>query len=191
VLYASCVTTNGTLVLAEPSRIYSASPANATLVGFTVEPDRVALPVGSEVAVELWARYSDGSVIQRHFLPDEVTAVSSRTDVLAATNSAVWRLDGPGAAKVVVTHRGISVTNELTAYAPILQETAAESPRMQISQSASLGVVISWSPNSPACMLQQSGSLSPANWTNAPSGTNNPAVLPAAESTRFFRLFRQ
>ncbi|MHB8520431.1 MAG: hypothetical protein ACYDH9_06705 [Limisphaerales bacterium] len=38
--------------------------------------------------------------------------------------------------------------------------------------------------------LQETGSLSPANWTNSPSGATNPIIVPAALPTRFYRLFK-
>jgi hypothetical protein len=43
-----------------------------------------------------------------------------------------------------------------------------------------------WTPPTPGLVLQSTDSLSPTNWTNAPSGTNNPATLPA----RCYRLFK-
>ena len=52
-------------------------------------------------------------------------------------------------------------------------------------------VMIAWTPtNAPGFVLQQSDSLMPAAWTNSPSGTNNPATVPAALPARFYRLFK-
>jgi hypothetical protein len=49
---------------------------------------------------------------------------------------------------------------------------------------------ISWSPDTPGFVLQETGVLSPANWTNSPSGSANPAITPTTEAARFFRLIK-
>jgi hypothetical protein len=38
--------------------------------------------------------------------------------------------------------------------------------------------------------LQESLSLSPANWTNSPSGATNPTTGPATLQTKFYRLLK-
>ena len=38
--------------------------------------------------------------------------------------------------------------------------------------------------------LQFTASLSPTNWVNAPSGTDNPATVPVTLPIRFYRLFK-
>ncbi len=186
VLHASALATNGTLLLVEPRRIYSAAPTNASMIGIVVEPNRAALPVGSEVPVELWARYSDGSVIQRHVTAEELTASSGNTSVLVATNSTRWRWVGPGTAIVVVNYQGLCVTNEITAYVP----GHSDAPTLRFRQIDPGSLELSWSPSTPGFVLQSVESLSMPSWTNAPSGTNNPAVIPTAMPTRFYRLSR-
>ena len=49
---------------------------------------------------------------------------------------------------------------------------------------------ISWTPATPGFVLQQSASLSPANWTNSPSGATNPILIPATLPTKFYRLVK-
>jgi hypothetical protein len=49
---------------------------------------------------------------------------------------------------------------------------------------------VSWNPDTPGFVLQQSLSLSPANWTNAPSGATNPIVVPATGATKLYRLHK-
>jgi hypothetical protein len=49
---------------------------------------------------------------------------------------------------------------------------------------------VSWTPNPPGYVLQESWSLSAVNWTNSPSGATNPIVVPATLPTRFYRLFK-
>ena len=48
----------------------------------------------------------------------------------------------------------------------------------------------SWTPATPGFVLQATHSLSPTNWVNAPSGTNNPASVPASPPAGFYRLFK-
>ena len=50
--------------------------------------------------------------------------------------------------------------------------------------------VISWQPSYAGVVLQESPSLSPATWTNLPSGATNPAAVPATNETMFYRLFK-
>jgi hypothetical protein len=48
---------------------------------------------------------------------------------------------------------------------------------------------ISWTPDTGTnWVLQETLSLSPTNWVNSLSGTNNPVVVPATGATRFYRL---
>ena len=48
---------------------------------------------------------------------------------------------------------------------------------------------ISWTPDRPGFVLQETAVLSPANWSNSPSGATNPIVVPATLPTKFYRLF--
>ena len=47
---------------------------------------------------------------------------------------------------------------------------------------------ISWTPNTPGFVLQETWVLSPANWTNSPSGAANPVTVPTSNPRRFYRL---
>ena len=47
---------------------------------------------------------------------------------------------------------------------------------------------ISWVPNTPGFVLQESTSLSPPNWGNSPSGAANPVTVPAPPPSKFYRL---
>jgi len=189
VLHASALASNGTLVLFEPNRIHSAAPTNASLSGIEVDPNRLTLPVGSEVPVEIRARYSDGSVVQRHVLPGEVTASSANHAVLLTTNATLWRLVGPGTSTVVVTYQGLSVTNELSAYLPIPPE-ASEVPALRFRSLDPGHLELSWSPATPGFTLQSSDNLSQPHWINAPSGPTNPAIVPTTLPTRFYRVVK-
>lgn len=49
-------------------------------------------------------------------------------------------------------------------------------------------VRISWVPATLGYTLQTTSSLSNTNWVAAPSGTNNPALVPLSADARFYRL---
>jgi len=49
-------------------------------------------------------------------------------------------------------------------------------------------VSISWTPDAPGFVLQETLSLSLTNWVNSMSGTNNPVVVGATARSRFYRL---
>lgn len=51
-------------------------------------------------------------------------------------------------------------------------------------------VIISW-PATPGFVLQHTTTLSPINWQDAPSGSVNPAAIPATGPARFYRLRKQ
>ena len=61
-------------------------------------------------------------------------------------------------------------------------------PTLMIVPAAPGQATISWTPTTTGFVLQETSSLSPANWTDSPSGASNPAVVPATSSTKFYRL---
>jgi uncharacterized delta-60 repeat protein len=61
-------------------------------------------------------------------------------------------------------------------------------PALTIVRAPAGAVTISWTPATPGFVLQETWSLLPANWTNSPSGTNNPTTVPAPPPARFYRL---
>src|SRR5262249_4566734 len=64
----------------------------------------------------------------------------------------------------------------------------AGAPTLTIAAAGPGQAMISWSPNTPGFVLQQTALLSPANWTNSPSGATNPVTVPATLPSRFYRL---
>lgn len=67
---------------------------------------------------------------------------------------------------------------------------ATPPPRLAVRELGAGQIEISWSPNTPGFVLQETPTLSPANWTNFPSGTTNPITVPAMLPTTFYRLFK-
>lgn len=63
-----------------------------------------------------------------------------------------------------------------------------ELPTLTILPAAPGNATISWTPDTPGFELQETEVLSPANWTNSPSGDANPTVAPATSPAKYFRL---
>ena len=62
-------------------------------------------------------------------------------------------------------------------------------PLLSLTPTSAGFATISWAPATGTnWVLQQSSSLSPAAWTNAPSGATNPVVVPATLPAKFYRL---
>jgi hypothetical protein len=72
---------------------------------------------------------------------------------------------------------------------PVAVQTTG-APTLTIAAAAPGQATISWTPPTPGFVLQETGLLSPANWTNSPSGATNPVVVPATLPTKFYRLFK-
>ncbi len=79
-----------------------------------------------------------------------------------------------------------------TAFAggPFATETSVVSlPVLSVSiHSQPSTLNLSWAPPTFGWVLQQSPTLSVSNWTSAPSGSANPATLPATNGAQFYRL---
>jgi hypothetical protein len=48
---------------------------------------------------------------------------------------------------------------------------------------------VSWSPNTPGFVLQESTDLASTTWLNSASGTNNPVTITNMATSKFFRVF--
>jgi len=64
----------------------------------------------------------------------------------------------------------------------------APTPKLSIVSAGVGAATISWTPNEPGWILQETLSFSPTNWVNAPTGPTNPAPVPATLPARFYRL---
>jgi hypothetical protein len=87
-----------------------------------------------------------------------------------------------------MTNGQYSVTGGFWALPTAVQTPGA--PTLTIAPGAPGLATISWSPDRPGFGLQETWSLSPANWTNSPSGTTNPVTVPAVVPSKFYRLFK-
>ena len=82
-----------------------------------------------------------------------------------------------------------SLTGGFWALPGLVQTPGA--PLLSISLNPQLSTLnLFWTPSTPGFTLQSTDRLAPTNWVNAPSGTNNPATVPAALPARFYRLSR-
>jgi hypothetical protein len=96
-------------------------------------------------------------------------------------------IGGPDAG-ATMTNGQYSVTGGFWAMPTAIQVGGA--PTLTIVPAAPGNATISWTPNTPGFVLQETWVLSPANWTNSPSEATNPVVVPATLPTKFYRLFK-
>jgi len=87
-----------------------------------------------------------------------------------------------------MTNGQYSVTGGFWAWPTLVQMPGT--PRLQWTNAAPGFAALWWTPPTPGYVLQSTTNLSPANWANAPSGTNNPAPVPTVGAARFYRLVK-
>lgn len=63
-------------------------------------------------------------------------------------------------------------------------------PLLSLASEPPGSVTLSWTPDTPGFVLQETSSLTNTNWVNSPSGNANPTVVPLGEARRFYRLFK-
>ena len=81
-----------------------------------------------------------------------------------------------------------SLTGGFWALPAAVQATGA--PTLTIVPATPGNATISWTPNTPGFVLQETWVLSPSNWSNSVSGATNPILVPATLPTKFYRLFK-
>jgi hypothetical protein len=62
-------------------------------------------------------------------------------------------------------------------------------PTLSIARGTPGNAIVSWNPNTAGFVLQETWSLSSANWTNSLSGVTNPVTVPA-NGAKYFRLIK-
>jgi hypothetical protein len=87
-----------------------------------------------------------------------------------------------------MTNGQFSITGGFWVLPNVVQTAGA--PILSIVRGISGNAVISWSPPISGFVLQESLSLSSANWSNSPSGGTNPVTVPAAVHAKFYRLVK-
>jgi len=92
-------------------------------------------------------------------------------------------------AGVTMTNGQFAVTGGFWALPTAIQVGGA--PLLTIAAATPGQATISWTPPTPGFVLQETWSLSPANWTNSPSGTTNSIAVPITTvPAKFYRLFK-
>jgi hypothetical protein len=89
-------------------------------------------------------------------------------------------------AGITMTNSQFSVMGGLWALPQAVQVEGA--PTLSLARVAPGHTTISWSPNTPGFVLQETWSLSLTNWTNSPTGSTNPVTFPTLGGAKFFRL---
>jgi len=88
-----------------------------------------------------------------------------------------------------MTNGQYSVTGGFWVLPTAIQTPGA--PTLTIAPATPGNATISWTPDTGTnWVLQQTTVLSPANWTNSPSGFTNPVVVPTSMLPKFYRLFK-
>lgn len=87
-----------------------------------------------------------------------------------------------------MTNGAFAVTGGFWPLPTVVQTPGA--PVLAIAAAGAGQAILSWAPATPGFVLQETGALAPANWTNSPSGATNPIVVPAVVPTRFYRLYK-
>ena len=101
-----------------------------------------------------------------------------------AVSGTIGQADAGGA----MTNGQYSVVGGFWVLPTAVQTTNA--PTLAIVPATPGNATISWTPNAPGFVLQETWVLSPANWTNSVSGATNPVTIPAMLPTKFYRLIK-
>ena len=130
----------------------------------------LAISAGAEYALD-WSKIAGGG--------------GSSTGSVYAVSGTIGQADAGGP----MTNGQYALTGGFWALPELVQSTDA--PTLHITRAAVGQATIWWTPtNSPGYTLQFTDSFAPTNWLNAPSGTNNPATVPATLPKRFYRLIK-
>jgi hypothetical protein len=89
---------------------------------------------------------------------------------------------------LIMTNGQYSIAGGFWVLPQPVQVTGA--PFLTINSAAPGNAIIAWTPNTPGFVLQETWTLSPANWTNSSSGSTNPATISIAGAAKFFRLHK-
>ncbi len=88
-----------------------------------------------------------------------------------------------------MTNGAYAITGGFWALPRVVQTSGA--PTLQITNAAPGLATLWWTPDTGTnWVLQERPSLSSGSWTAAPTGSTNPATVPATPPARFYRLFK-
>ena len=179
---------DGTNYFSKPLRLIRREPPGMQPVALLVEPDRVSLPIGATVPVQIGFSYADGSVRLAFTKPNEVIVTTDQPVVVDVAVSTRWRIAGAGIAHVTVQHAGLSNTVTVTGFVP---DQPYRVP-LTIAQSGTNQVALSWPATAPG-VLESSGVRLGTNWaevnmTGVLTGDLRRVTLPSTNAGGFFRV---
>ncbi len=96
-----------------------------------------------------------------------------------------WSLAAMGSDRVVIGAYGARVSPSVVGAGYLFE---LPHPALAITPTAPGNSTISWAPDMPGFVLQETEALSRPDWTNSPSGAANPTVAPTTLPAKFFRL---
>lgn len=131
----------------------------------------IHVTAGEEYALVFSDPTSDGSAIAEL----GVSALETNTYDFGA----LYREDSSG----VFVDQGL--TNQDAWFAVFV---TPDRPTLSIETVAPGQVRLSWGPDYPGAVLQETDTLLPLAWTNAPSGATNPVTLPASGNGKLYRV---
>ena len=137
--------------------------------------------------------YLDGAVVSS--VPDPTTGTFTRGDAQDRIGSIPVVCGGTryfwdGEIDEVSIYKRALGTADVQAIFNAGSAGKCSAPLLQAAPAGPGLVSISWTPNTPGFVLQESLSLSSVNWTNSPSGSTNPITVPATLPLNFYRLFK-
>ncbi len=134
----------------------------------------------SAVCLPACAQYS----IDWHTIDGGGPAMAGSTGGVYSVSGTIGQPDAGGP----LTNGQYSITGGFWALPTAVQTTNA--PTLTIVPAGAGQATISWTPNTPGFVLQETLSLSPTNWVNSASGATNPTTVPATLPTKFYQLFK-
>jgi len=152
VAYALYRSANGSAVYSKPLRVASIEPASPP-AELLVLPQGTSLPVGDVAPIQLLVRHEDGSWLQRHVKPDEITVTSREPLTVNVDDPLAWRCVSAGKAAVSVTWRGLTNEGEVTVFGYRQDTAPIPEPLVWLRADAGLSLtngtnVVSWTDQS-------------------------------------------
>lgn len=98
-----------------------------------------------------------------------------------------WSLAPMGSNRVMIGAYGARVSPSVVGAAYLFD---LPQPTLTIAPAAPGNSTISWAPDMPGFVLQETEALARPDWTNSPSGATNPIDVPAASPGKYFRLIK-
>jgi hypothetical protein len=123
----------------------------------------------------------------QHYSTDRHTIDGGGGTSTGGVYSVTGTIGQPDASTTIMTGGNFSLTGGF--WSLVAMQTPG-APTLAIIPARPGQAAISWTPSTPGFVLRETPSLSPTNWMDSASGTNNPATVPMPGNTKFYRLFK-